>query len=342
MSINLKTDNTFMAISINNNIYWESPYNSNLLYSIIPYGKIELEPAATILNYGQGIFEGMKAYITNKNNIVLFRPDMNYKRLVDGCNRLVIPIISYNIFIDMCINMIQKNIDNIPDTGDGEFYIRPILFGSGPGLGISPSNNYTLIIYGTPIKNYFNNNINLLIENKYNRACINGMGDIKSVGNYAQTFLPLQNAKSNGFTDILYMDIDNQYIEECSSSNFFCIDKDNNIKTPKLSSILPGITRDSVLELCKELKDNNIINNIIIDNITINDIMESKEAFLTGTAAGIKVINSITHNDIKKEFNNFFITNKIIYKYNNIRMEIIEDKHNWLFYISRKFDNIKI
>lgn len=337
MTINLKTDNTFMAISYYNNNCWE--YSDNLSYNIIPYGKIELEPAATILNYGQGIFEGMKAYITNKNNIVLFRPDMNYKRLVDGCNRLLIPIISYELFIDMCTNMIKQNIDNIPN--DGEFYIRPIIFGSGAGLGIYPSNNYTLIIFGTPIKNYFNNNINLLIEKKYNRACINGMGDIKSVGNYAQTFLPLQNARDNGFTDILYMDIDNLYIEECSSSNFFCIDRNNNIITPKLSSILPGITRYSVLELCKELKDRNIINNIIIDNITINDIMECKEAFLTGTAAGIKPINSITCNNIKKEFNIFFITNEIINIYNNIRMEIIEDKNNWLYYI-KKFDNIKI
>ena len=334
MTINLKTENTFMAISNYKNNFWIAPNNNNLPYSILPYGKFEIEPAATILNYGQGVFEGMKAYITNKNNIVLFRPEMNYKRLVNGCNRLVIPIISYNLFLEMCENMIKKNINNIPDNGEGDFYIRPILFGSGPGLGIYPSNEYTLIIYGTPIKNYFNNNVNLLIENKYNRACVNGIGDIKTVGNYAQTFLPLQYARFIGYTDIIYMDIDNKYIEETCSSNFFCIDKNNNLLLPKLGSILPGITRDSIIEISKDLKNTGIINNIIIDNITIDDIMDSNEAFLSGTAVGIKLINSITINDIKKEFLNYPITNIIKQIYYDIRLEIADDKYGWLYYIS--------
>ena len=324
MTINLKTDNTFMAISICSNDIWMSPYDNNLEYSIMPYGKVALEPAATILNYGQGIFEGMKCYITNKNNIVLFRPEMNYKRLISGCDRLVIPNISYKLFLDMCIDMIKKNINNIPDNNEGEFYIRPIIFGSGPGLGITPSNEYTFIIFGTPIKGYFNNNINLLIENKYNRACINGIGNIKTVGNYAQTFLPLQNARYNGYTDILYTDISNKYIEESCSSNFFCIDINNNLLIPKLGCILPGITRDSIITIANELKVNNVINDIIIDDISIDDIMNSNEAFLSGTAAGIKLINSITFNDNhKKEYNNYPITNIIKDIYYNIKLEII-------------------
>lgn len=344
----LSTDNTFMAISIYNNNNWSNPENNlnnlehnilpenNLEYSILPYSKILIEPSATVLNYGQGIFEGMKAYLTNNNNIVLFRPDMNYNRLLDGCNRLLIPTISKTLFLNMCTDMIKKNINNIPDNGEGEFYIRPILFGSGSGLGLYPSNQYTIIIYGTPIKQYFSNNVNLLIENKYVRSYINGIGNIKTIANYAQTFLPLEYARNQGYSDILFMDIDTKFIEESSSSNFFCIDNDNNLLTPKLGSILPGITRDCIIEICTELKQKKIINDIIIDNITIDNILNSKEAFLSGTMVGIKLINSITfdNNNIKK-FVNYPITNIIKKKYYDIKFEITDDIYKWLYYINK-------
>jgi len=320
-----------MAIIKFKNNQWDNLF-------IEPYRALEIYPGATILNYGQGIFEGIKAYKTIKNKIVLFRPNMNYDRFIDGCNRLLIPILPKEIFFDMLNKMINSNINLIPDIEKGDFYIRPIIFGSGQSLMLQPSNEYIFAIYGSPIGNYFSKYARLLVENKYIRA-LNisnkiGMGNIKYNGNYAQCFLPLNEAKKLGYSDILYLNIDNTISETCSS-NFFIIDKNKILRTPELGSILPGITRETIIDLSEKFITDLTINGIEIGPINFIDILEANEAFLTGTGVCITPIEYINTpiGDINYKYNNDTISYKIKNIYKNIINETIENNYNWLYYI---------
>jgi branched-chain amino acid aminotransferase len=341
LGFELTTNNSFMAIVKYINNKWEDFY-------IEPYKLLEIYPGATILNYGQGIFEGIKAYKTNKNNIVIFRPDMNYQRLIDGCYRLLMPILSYELYINMLNDMVKSNNCLIPEIDQGAFYIRPLLFGSGQSLKLEPSNEYTFIIYGSPIGNYFNNKARLLIETTYIRSIQPknkiGIGNIKYNGNYAQCFLPLYYAKKQGYSDILYINEDNTICETCSS-NFFIIDKNNVLITPESGNILPGITRNTIINLIKILIKYNKLNNIDSDisdikigPITFEDILQAKEAFLTGTAVCITPIEHINTPIGYIDFNDFYFSNKI----KNIYKDIINQKieldskflrEDWLYII---------
>ena len=314
-------NNTKMIICYYKNNVWND-------YNITDYQPLSLDPGSTILNYGQGIFEGMKAYRTCKDNIVLFRPDMNYNRLIHGCNRMLIPSISKELFLEMCEKLINSNIEFIPPYNKGELYIRPLILGSGASLSVVPSSEYIFIMYCSPVGKYFDNKGKLLVELNHKRACNLGIGNIKIPGNYAPCLLYHKNAQSTNYTDILYLDYSNTYIEEASTSNFFCI-INNIIKTPKLGNILPGITRDSIIIIAKEL-------GYIVEecNISLDELIHSDEAFICGTGVGITNIELIHFNDYNKIYNNFTLTNIINSHLFNIKYELIDDNNNWLYKIN--------
>ncbi len=155
---------------------------------LIPFGNIELSPAAGVLNYGQGVFEGMKAYRTIKNRIVIFRPDMNAKRISMSSQRLCMPAMDKNLFLRAVLATVKDNLDYIPPNGKGSLYLRPVVWGTAPVLGVKPVDEYTFIVYASPVGPYFKGDIkplNLHVTNDYHRAAPKGIGNVKAIGNYS-------------------------------------------------------------------------------------------------------------------------------------------------------------
>jgi len=300
---------------------------------LIPFNDIKISPAATILNYGQGLFEGMKAYRTKDNEIIMFRPEENAKRAANGCLRLSMPEISESVFLDGVTNVVRDNIDYIPSTEKGALYVRPIIFGSGEGLGVAPSPEYTFMVYCSPVGPYFKGGltpIKLIVTNDYHRAPLKGTGGVKAVGNYVPGMLPSGIAKKQGYAEVIYLDAaEERYIEEVGAANFFAI-FGNKLVTPNLTgSILPGITRDSVLFLAK----NELEMEVEERRISIDEVMKADEIFCAGTAAIISPIGSIRYKDNKYNFSDEKvgkITNKLYNFLTDIQFGKEVDKYGWI------------
>jgi len=300
---------------------------------LFPYGNISISPASTVLNYGQGLFEGMKAYRTNDGRILLFRPEKNAERAAKGCLRLSMPEIPKNIFMDAVKKVVNDNSDYIPPTEKGALYIRPIIFGSAEGLGVAPSTEYTFMVYCSPVGPYFKGGlspIKLIVSTDYHRAPLKGTGGVKAIGNYVPGMLPSGNAKKKGFAEIIYLDAaEEKYVEEVGAANFFAI-KDGKIITPKLTgSILPGITRDSIMHIAKEKLEMDIEER----RISIDEVMKADEVFCAGTAAIISPIGSITYDGKEYIFSNGDvgnITRKLYDILTGMQFGTDSDPFNWI------------
>ena len=185
---------------------------------LIPFGNISMSPAAGVLNYGQGIFEGMKAFRTIENRIVLFRPDKNIERATLSAERLCIPIVPSDLFMDGLLKVVKDNSDFIPPSDKGSLYIRPIIWGTGAVLGVGPAPSYTFLIYVSPVGPYFKSGIrclNMRVTKNFHRAAPRGVGNFKTIGNYAASLYPQKLAKSSGFDEVIYLNAgDNESIEE--------------------------------------------------------------------------------------------------------------------------------
>ena len=266
---------------------------------VLPYGKLEIDPAAGVLNYGQGIFEGMKAHRSIQGNVVLFRPEENARRFQRGADRLGMPPVPESIFIDAVEQMVAANNRWIPPTGRGALYIRPVLWGTGAIMGVAPAPSYTLCVFVTPVGPYFKGGlscIDLLISDEYHRAAPGGSGGVKAIGNYAPGMMPSINAKKQGYAEVIYLDAEEHlYVEEVGAANFFCV-KDNVVYTHELTgTILPGITRSSIIEIARHRGYE-----VVVEKVSAEFAMSADEAFCCGTAAVISPIGSITHGDSEK------------------------------------------
>ncbi|MBN1215254.1 MAG: branched-chain amino acid aminotransferase [Candidatus Lokiarchaeota archaeon] len=303
---------------------------------IVPFGPFEISPAACILNYGQGIFEGMKALKGKTGEITLFRPDENAKRLNISAKRLLMPCFDEERFINAVKDVVRANKEYIPpyDSG-GALYIRPLMIGSGPILGVAPANEYKFIIYTVPVGPYFPEGfkaIDLEISMEYTRAAPGGTGYAKTCCNYAGTMKPAKETKTKGYSQIIYLDASNmEYIDEVGTANFFAI-IDDKLVTPKLKgTILPGITRKSVLEIANTKLSVTSEERDISYKELFND--SCSEAFCTGTAAVITPIGSITLNKETRIFNNSEpgeLTKKIYDLLIGIQRLEIDDDFGWV------------
>jgi len=258
------------------------------------FQELRLSPAAGVLNYGQGLFEGMKARRAADGRVLLFRPELNARRAQDGSRRLGMAVVPEEMFLDAVHQVIQENISWLPPNGRGELYIRPLIFGSGAILGVAPAPEYTFLVYAIPVGPYFKggmNPISLKVSNEFHRAAPGGSGGVKAIGNYAPGMMPSKNAKAEGYAEIIYLDaVHHRYVEEVGAANFFCV-KDNVLYTPELTgTILPGITRLSTIELARSLGYQ-----VLETKVDIEFAMGADEAFCAGTAAVISPIGSIEH-----------------------------------------------
>jgi len=251
-----------------------------------PYGPLALEPAATVLNYGQGVFEGIKAYRTSRGRIVLFRPQKNALRMAEGARRLMMPPVPTQLFMEACSMAVKENAAWVPPCGRGALYLRPLLFGSGADLGVKPSSRYSLVVFASPVGSYFGGaGARMRICLEHPRAALGGQGHVKAVGNYAQCFAAQRDAKADGFSDVIYLDAGGDFIDEAAASNFFCVDADGVIHTPQLGTILPGVTRDSIIQLVRRRFGGEL--HLKVGKVSTETALSASEAFLTGTGAGV-------------------------------------------------------
>lgn len=217
---------------------------------------ITISECAGVLQYAQTVFEGLKAYTTQDGHIVVFRPDLNAERMIDSAKRLEMPAFPKERFIDAVVKTVQANVEYVPPFGSGAtLYLRPYMFGSDPVIGVKPANEYQFRVFCTPVGPYFKGGVKPLTLNisDFDRAAPNGTGHIKAGLNYAMSLHAIVTAHNNGFDENMYLDSATRTkVEETGGANFIFVTKDNKVVTPKSDSILPSITRRSLLYVAKE------------------------------------------------------------------------------------------
>jgi len=296
---NLAFGSTFsdhMLVCNYRNGSWETP-------KIIPYGPISLAPSAKIFHYGQSIFEGMKAYKDENDDVFLFRPLDNHKRFNISASRMSMPEISEDYFMEGLKTLLELEKAWIPQTEGSAMYIRPFMFASGEGFHASPADEYTFMICLAPSGPYFAGQVKVLIEEKYSRSANGGVGYAKTGGNYAGQFHPTQLAKAKGYHQVIWTD-DHKHenIEEAGAMNIFVRIGDTLITGPTSDRILDGITRKSVLEVAKSKGIRTEVRTITVTEVVAAAKDGSlKEMFGAGTAAVISPIAGFGYRDTDYE-----------------------------------------
>ncbi|TCO73838.1 branched-chain amino acid aminotransferase [Marinisporobacter balticus] len=256
---------------------------------------LSISESSTALHYGQQCFEGLKAYRTKSGKIQLFRPNQNAKRINDSCKRVLMPEIPEDKFIDACIQVVKANEHYVPPYGTGAtLYLRPFVIGVGDNIGVKPAPEYIFCVFCLPVGPYFKGGmapVNFTVS-QYDRAAPYGTGAAKVGGNYAGSLLSHELAVKKGFADCIYLDpLTHTKIEEVGAANFFGITKDNKFITPKSPSILPSITKYSLLHVAKEYLEMEVAER----DVLIDQLDEFKEAGACGTAAVITPIGGIEY-----------------------------------------------
>ncbi|KAK2981753.1 hypothetical protein RJ640_006005 [Escallonia rubra] len=295
------------------------------------YGNIELSPSAGVLNYGQGLFEGIKAYRRENGRLFLFRPDQNAIRMQIGAERMCMISPSIEQFVHAVKETALANRRWIPPPGKGSLYIRPLLIGSGAILGLAPSPEYTFLIYASPVGNYFKEGtapLNLYVEDEFHRASRGGAGGVKSITNYAPALKAQSKAQNGGFSDVLYLDaVNKRNIEEASSCNIFMV-KDNVVSTPATAgTILEGITRRSIIDIARDLGYQ-----VEERSIPVEELIDAEEVFCTGTAVGVAPVGSITYQGkrVEYEMGTQLVCGKLHSTFAGIQRGTVEDKRGWI------------
>lgn len=259
--------------------------------------QLHISEGSTALHYGQSCFEGLKAYRTKDGDINLFRPEENAKRMQRSCRRLLMPEVPTDVFIDAVKQVVKANEHYLPPYGTGgTLYIRPFLIGVGDNIGVKPASEYIFSVFCMPVGPYFKGGLtptNFLVSD-YDRAAGRGTGAAKVGGNYAGSLLPGAEAHKRAFSDAIYLDpITHTKIEEVGAANFFGITKDDKFITPESPSILPSITKYSLLYLAEQRLG------LMVEqgDVYIDQLDQFKEAGACGTAAVISPIGGIQYGD---------------------------------------------
>ena len=270
---------------------WQTP-------EISPYKPLTLDPSASVLHYGQAIFEGMKAFKDNNGQIWLFRPEENFKRFNLSAKRLQIPEFPKSYFFEGLNKLLYLDKEWIKPGQENSLYIRPFVFASQASVQASAANEYIFMIICAPVKSYYNGGeINVLIAEEYSRAANGGVGFAKAAGNYAAQFYPTSQALKNGFQQIIWTDADtHQYLEESGTMNIFFQINDTLITAPTNDRILDGVTRKSIIDLAKRKGIKVEERPIKVEEIKLaHQEGTLREVFGTGTAVVVLPINSFSH-----------------------------------------------
>ena len=288
----ITTDHMF-SIDYRSENGWENP-------RVEPYGDLHIDPAAMSIHYGQEIFEGLKAYKGKDNGIYLFRSRDNFERLNRSAKRLCMPEVDIDLVMEGMKKLILLDRDWIPQSEGTSLYIRPTMLATEPHLGVRPAKSYLFFIIIGPVGAYYKEGLNpvkIYVEDFFVRAAIGGTGEAKTAGNYAASLLAAEEAKKKGFTQVLWLDAaERKYVEEVGTMNIFFLIDDELLTAPLNGSILPGVTRDSVIRIVKDwglkITERSLVIDEVIDAANNGRL---KEAFGTGTAAVISPVGQITY-----------------------------------------------
>ena len=258
---------------------------------------IVLNESACVLQYAQTCFEGLKAYTTEDSKIVCFRPDLNAARMADSCRRMVMPVFPEDRFVEAVKKVVEANKEYVPPFGTGAtLYVRPFMFGSNAVLGVKPATEFEFRIFVSPVGPYFKGGAKPLTLRvpDFDRAAPHGTGHIKAGLNYAMSLYAITDAHEQGYDENIYLDAATRTrIEETGGANIFFITKDKKFVTPKSSTILPSITRRSLMQVAKDYLGLTVEER----EIPIEEVAEFEEAGLCGTAAVISPVGKIVDHD---------------------------------------------
>ncbi|MDA3615087.1 branched-chain amino acid aminotransferase [Polluticaenibacter yanchengensis] len=302
---------------------------------IIPYQNISISPANAALHYGQSIFEGVKAYRLANGDAAIFRLEDNFKRFNRSAERLMMPKIPAEVFVEGTKQLVALDQDWIPNKENHSLYIRPFMFALDEVIGVKPSDSYKFMVLLSPTGPYYPKPMRIYVEEQYVRAVPGGVGYTKVAGNYASSLYAAKVAKDKGFDQVLWMDaIEHKYVQEMGTMNAFFI-IGNKAITPGLEdgTILEGVTRNSVIQILKEM-------GLTVEerNLSIDEILEAyksgelKEAFGTGTAATISRIQELVYEDFSMTFDcdKWEVSPEVTKRIDDIRYGRVDDRYNWL------------
>ncbi len=308
---------------------WKTP-------EIKPYQPLLMAPSVAALHYGQAIFEGIKAYKDPSGNAFIFRPLDNYKRFNISAERMQMPAVPEDIFMEGMKQLVKMDSNWIPGQADHSLYIRPFMFSSDEMIGVRPSEKYKFMIILSPTGPYYATPMRIYVEEQYVRAVPGGVGYAKAAGNYGAAMYATAEAKKKGYDQVLWTDAyEHKYVQECGTMNVFFI-IGNKAITPGLESgtILAGVTRDSVITLLKE-------QGLEVEerSLSIDEVIEAhkagtlREVFGTGTAATISIIRELRYKDYVMEFDveSWKTAPAVKNRLNDIRYGKVADTFDWMF-----------
>ncbi len=307
---------------------WKTP-------EIKPYQPLLMEPSLAAIHYGQAIFEGVKAYKNAEGEAYIFRPQDNFHRFNISAERMQMPTIPEDIFMDGMKMLIQMDTNWIPAQKDHSLYIRPFMFSTDETIGVKPSEKYKFMIILSPTGPYYSTPMRIYVEEQYVRAVPGGVGYAKAAGNYGAAMFATAEAKKKGYDQVLWTDaFEHKYVQECGTMNVFFI-IGNTAITPALEqgTILAGVTRNSVIHLLKDIGFN-----VEERPLSLDDVIDAYKAgllyevFGTGTAATISLIKELRYKDFVMEFNvdAWQTAPEIKKRLDNIRYGASEDTHGWM------------
>lgn len=305
---------------------------------IKPYQPIMIDPSMAAIHYGQSIFEGIKAYRNEKGEVTIFRPKDNFQRFNISAKRMEMPDITEEIFMEGMRALVRLDQDWIPQKHEFSLYIRPFMFATDPALGVKPSDTYKFMIILSPSGPYYSAPVKIYVEEFFTRACPGGVGFAKAAGNYAAALLASTEAKEKGYDQVLWTDVhEHKYVQEMGTMNVFFIISDT-VYTPELSqgTILAGVTRDTAITLLKEMGlkvvEGPISMDILVDSYKKGIL---QEAFGTGTAATISMMQELAYRDLIMKFDvqSWKYAPEMKKRLDAIKYGQVKDSHGWVFHV---------
>ncbi len=329
-----------------NNLPFGKVYSDHMMYcdfidgkwqrpQIVPYGPMEFDPSTKVFHYGQAVFEGMKAFKDNDDQVWLFRPERNFERINKSSKRMAIPEFPKDYFFESLKTLLKLDHEWVKKGQGNSLYIRPFVIATENGVAAAPSNRYRFMIITCPAQAYYNKPVKVLFSEKFSRAADGGVGYAKAAGNYGAQFYPTNLAKEKGYQQIIWTDANShQYLEEAGTMNIFFRVNDKLLTAPVNDRILNGVTRDSIIQLAK---DNSI--EVEVGPVEVKRIVEAaekgelKEIFGAGTAATIAQVTGFEYQnkyhelpEVENPYNVFFKS-----KLQDIQYNRTEDLHGWRF-----------
>lgn len=302
---------------------------------LTPDANVVLNECAGVLQYAQTVFEGLKAYTTEDGHIVMFRPDLNAKRMEDSARRLEMPVFPEDRFIEAVAQTVKANAAYVPPYGSGAtLYVRPYMFGTNPVIGVKPADEYQFRVFTTPVGPYFKGGakpITIKVSD-FDRAAPHGTGHIKAGLNYAMSLHAIVTAHEEGFAENMYLDAATRTkVEETGGANFIFVTKDNKVVTPKSDSILPSITRRSILHVAKEYLGLEVEER----EVFFDEVKDFAECGLCGTAAVISPVGKIVDHGKEICFPSGMdemgpVTKKLYETLTGIQMGHLEAPEGWI------------